>query len=165
VELHTKYHHPAHILFQLECHTAIYFLFLRTKRKLLRFIAIAKCYLLHYPQQRQKRIQPPIEWLRGSFPWIKGGRGVTLITHPHVVPRSRMSRSCISSPYCRLHGGSGTPESGSKKCKRRYGEAWRSLRLDWFRNAVRQSVLCWCVWSDSAKMCLHLMWLLCKDML
>jgi len=52
-------------------------------------------------------------------------------------------------------------ESGSKKCKRRYGGAWRSLRLDWFWNGVRQSVLCWCVWSISAKMCLHLMWLLC----
>jgi hypothetical protein len=34
----------------------------------------------------------------------KRGRGVTLTTHPHLVPRSRMSRSCISSPPKRLRG-------------------------------------------------------------
>jgi hypothetical protein len=28
---------------------------------------------------------------------------VTLTTHPHLVPRSRMSRSYISSPPKRLH--------------------------------------------------------------
>jgi hypothetical protein len=36
---------------------------------------------------------------RGSFPGVKGGRGVTLTTHPHLVPRSSMSRSYISSPF------------------------------------------------------------------
>jgi hypothetical protein len=34
----------------------------------------------------------------GPFPEAKSGRDVTLTTHPHLVPRSRMSRSCISSP-------------------------------------------------------------------
>jgi hypothetical protein len=37
-------------------------------------------------------------------PGVKRGRGVTLITHPHLVPRSWMSRSYISSPQKRLHG-------------------------------------------------------------
>jgi hypothetical protein len=31
-------------------------------------------------------------------PWLKRGRGVTLTTHPHLVPRTRMSRSYTSSP-------------------------------------------------------------------
>jgi hypothetical protein len=36
---------------------------------------------------------------RGSFPrGQKRGRGVTLTTHPHLVPRSRMSRSYTSPP-------------------------------------------------------------------
>jgi hypothetical protein len=34
----------------------------------------------------------------GPSPGLKRGRGVTLTTHPHLVPRSRMSRSYISSP-------------------------------------------------------------------
>jgi hypothetical protein len=34
----------------------------------------------------------------GPFPGAKRGRGVTLTTHPHLVPRSRMSRSYSSSP-------------------------------------------------------------------
>jgi hypothetical protein len=40
---------------------------------------------------------------RGSFPrgW---SRGVTLTTHPHLVPRSWMSRSYTSSLPKRLHG-------------------------------------------------------------
>jgi hypothetical protein len=37
-------------------------------------------------------------------PEQKRGRGVTLTTHPHLVPRSRMSRSCTSSPPKRLRG-------------------------------------------------------------
>jgi hypothetical protein len=40
----------------------------------------------------------------GSFPGVKRGRGVTLTTHPHLVPRSRMSRSYTSSPPKRHHG-------------------------------------------------------------
>jgi hypothetical protein len=34
----------------------------------------------------------------GPFPGAKRGRGVTLTTHPHIVPRSGMSRSYTSSP-------------------------------------------------------------------
>jgi hypothetical protein len=37
-------------------------------------------------------------------PRVKSGRGVTLITHPHLVPRSSMSRSYTTSPPNRLHG-------------------------------------------------------------
>jgi hypothetical protein len=44
--------------------------------------------------------QPPVQWVPG----VKRGRGVTLTTHPHLVPRSRMSRSYTSSPLKRLHG-------------------------------------------------------------
>jgi hypothetical protein len=40
----------------------------------------------------------------GPFPGAKRGRGVTLTTHPHLVPRSRMSRSYTSSPPKRLYG-------------------------------------------------------------
>jgi hypothetical protein len=35
------------------------------------------------------------------------GRGVTLATHPHLVPRSRMNSIYTSSPPWHLHG-SGT---------------------------------------------------------
>jgi hypothetical protein len=37
--------------------------------------------------------QPPVQWVPG----LKRGRGVTLTTHPHLLPRSRMSRSYTSS--------------------------------------------------------------------
>jgi len=40
----------------------------------------------------------------GTFPGAKRGRGVKLTTHPHLVPRSRMSRSYTSSPSKRHHG-------------------------------------------------------------
>ncbi|KDR20398.1 Angio-associated migratory cell protein [Zootermopsis nevadensis] len=33
--------------------------------------------------------QPPIQWVPGSFPGGKAGRGVILTTHPYLVPRSR----------------------------------------------------------------------------
>jgi hypothetical protein len=35
---------------------------------------------------------------------VNRGRGVTLTTHPHLVPRSRMRGSYTSSPLKRLHG-------------------------------------------------------------
>jgi hypothetical protein len=41
----------------------------------------------------------------GPFPEVKRGRGVTLTTHHHLVPGSRMNRSYTPCP---LHGGSGT---------------------------------------------------------
>jgi hypothetical protein len=43
--------------------------------------------------------QPPIQWVPVVLPpELKRGRGVTLTTHPHRVPRSWMSRSYILSP-------------------------------------------------------------------
>jgi hypothetical protein len=49
--------------------------------------------------------QPPVQWVPGVLsPGVKRGRGMTLTTHPHLVPRSSMSRSYISSPPKRLHG-------------------------------------------------------------
>jgi hypothetical protein len=44
----------------------------------------------------------------GPFPVAKRGRGVTLTTHPHVVPRLRMSRSYTSSPPSATMACSGT---------------------------------------------------------
>jgi hypothetical protein len=41
---------------------------------------------------------------RDPFPGVKGGRDVTLTTHPHFVPRSRMYRSYTSFPVKRVHG-------------------------------------------------------------
>jgi hypothetical protein len=47
----------------------------------------------------------PAQWVPGVLsPGVKRGRGVTLTTHPHLVPRLRMSRSYTSSPPMRLHG-------------------------------------------------------------
>jgi hypothetical protein len=39
--------------------------------------------------------QPPVQWVPG----VKSGRGVTLTTHPHLVPRSWM-KIYTSSPPC-----------------------------------------------------------------
>jgi hypothetical protein len=62
------------------------------------------------PRQRRKHFssvfkpalgptQSPVQWVPGVIsPGLKRGRGVTLTTHPHLVPRSRMSRSYTSSP-------------------------------------------------------------------
>jgi hypothetical protein len=43
-------------------------------------------------------IQPPIQFGPGSFPGVKRGRGVTLTSHSHHLPRSKMSTSYTSSP-------------------------------------------------------------------
>jgi hypothetical protein len=40
----------------------------------------------------------------GPFPGAKRGRSVTLTSHPHLVPRSRMSGSYTSTPHKRLRG-------------------------------------------------------------
>jgi hypothetical protein len=40
----------------------------------------------------------------GPFPRTNRGRGVTLTTHPHLIPRSGMSKSCTYSPPKRLRG-------------------------------------------------------------
>jgi hypothetical protein len=43
--------------------------------------------------------QTPVQWVPGVLsPGIKRGRGVTLTTHPHLVPRSWMSRSYTPLP-------------------------------------------------------------------
>jgi hypothetical protein len=43
--------------------------------------------------------QPPVQCVPGVHSLgLKCGRGVTLTTHPHLVSRSRMNRSYISSP-------------------------------------------------------------------
>jgi hypothetical protein len=53
--------------------------------------------------------QPTVQWVPGVLsPGLKRDRGVTLITHPHLVPRSRMSRSYISSPPSTFFACSGT---------------------------------------------------------
>jgi hypothetical protein len=44
---------------------------------------------------------------RGPFRGVKHGRVVTLTTHLHLVPRSRISGSYTSCLPCCLHGGSG----------------------------------------------------------
>jgi hypothetical protein len=49
--------------------------------------------------------QPPVQWVPAVLsPGVKRDRGVTLTAHPHLVPRSIMSRSYKSSPSKRLHG-------------------------------------------------------------
>jgi hypothetical protein len=56
-------------------------------------------------ESRPAPTQPPVQWLPGVLsPGLNRGRGVTLTTHPHLVPRSRMSRSYTSSPSKRLRG-------------------------------------------------------------
>jgi hypothetical protein len=53
--------------------------------------------------------QPPVQWVPGVFsPGVKRGRSVTLTTHPHLVPRSWMSRSYTSSPPSASMACSGT---------------------------------------------------------
>jgi hypothetical protein len=43
--------------------------------------------------------QPPVKWVPGVVsPGAKRGQGVTLTTHLHLVPRSRMSRSYTPLP-------------------------------------------------------------------
>jgi hypothetical protein len=58
--------------------------------------------------------QPPVQWVPGVLsPGVKRGRGVMLTTHSHLLPRSRMSRSCTFSP------------------KRLQGVQWDSFTLLW----------------------------------
>jgi hypothetical protein len=53
--------------------------------------------------------QPPVQRVPGFLsPGLKRGQGVTLNTHPHLVPRSRMSRSYTSSPSSAFMARSGT---------------------------------------------------------
>jgi hypothetical protein len=51
----------------------------------------------------------PIRWVPGVLsPGVKRHGGVTLATHPHLVPKSGMIRNNTSSPPYRLHGGNWT---------------------------------------------------------
>jgi hypothetical protein len=53
--------------------------------------------------------QPPIQWVPVVLsPGVKRGRGVTQTTHPHIVPRLRMSMSYTSSSPCASMACSGT---------------------------------------------------------
>jgi hypothetical protein len=53
--------------------------------------------------------QPPVQRVPGVLsPVVKRGRGVTLTTHLHLIPRSRMSRSYTSSPPSASMACSGT---------------------------------------------------------
>jgi hypothetical protein len=43
--------------------------------------------------------QPPIQWVPGVLSRrVQRRRGLTMNTHPHIMPGSRMSRSYTSSP-------------------------------------------------------------------
>jgi hypothetical protein len=45
--------------------------------------------------------QPAIQWeLWVLSPGVEHGRSVTLTTHPHLVPRSRMTRSYVTPGTC-----------------------------------------------------------------
>jgi hypothetical protein len=53
--------------------------------------------------------QPPVKSVPVVLsPGVKRGRGVTVTTHPHPVPKSRMNRRYTSSPPKRLVAGTGT---------------------------------------------------------
>jgi hypothetical protein len=51
---------------------------------------------------------PPIQWVRDSFPRGKAQSGRDADHSPHLVPRSRMSRSYTSSPPSSFVACSGT---------------------------------------------------------
>jgi hypothetical protein len=52
---------------------------------------------------------PPVHWVPGVLsPGVKRGQCVTPTTHPHLLPRSWISRSCTSSPPSASMACSGT---------------------------------------------------------
>jgi hypothetical protein len=71
--------------------------------------------------------QPPIQWILGVLsPGVKQSRGVTLTTHPHLVLRSRTSRSCTSfTPQAPSQLVPGT----SLLCFCFYNKFWRSVHV------------------------------------
>jgi hypothetical protein len=55
--------------------------------------------LASVPRLALRSNQLPVKWVPGVIsPGLKRCRGVTLTTHPNLVPRSRTSRSYTSSP-------------------------------------------------------------------
>jgi hypothetical protein len=55
-------------------------------------------FLLSVSRPALRPTQPPVQWVQGGpFLALKRGRGVWLTINPHLVPRSRMSRSYTSS--------------------------------------------------------------------
>jgi hypothetical protein len=69
----------------------------------------------------------------GPFPGVKRSRGVTLATHPHLVPRLSMSRSNTSSPPLCLHG------MQRDSFTLLTFTLWRSNRKAWITTAVFES--------------------------
>jgi hypothetical protein len=55
-------------------------------------------FLLSVSRPGLRPTQPRIQWVLGVLSRCKAWRGVTLTTHPHLVPRSRMNRGYTSSP-------------------------------------------------------------------
>jgi hypothetical protein len=75
--------------------------------------------------------QTPVQWV----PWflssgLKRGRSVTLTTHSHLVPRSRMSRSYTSSPLNRHKMCTGTVLALAVSAF--YGKAFRIIFIKLF---------------------------------
>jgi hypothetical protein len=62
--------------------------------------------------------QPPVQWVPGVLsPGLKRGRSVTPTTHPHLVPKSRISRSYTSSLPSAFMACSGTTLASLWKLK------------------------------------------------
>jgi hypothetical protein len=55
-----------------------------------------------FPLVSLRPTQPPVQWVRGgvAFPGGKRGRGVTLTTYTHLVPRLRINRSPLPLGAC-----------------------------------------------------------------
>jgi hypothetical protein len=71
-----------------------------------RFPAGAGNFSLHHRFQNGSGAHPPSYPMgtEGSFPGVKAARGVKLITHLHLVPRSKNEWSYTFTPPIRLHG-------------------------------------------------------------
>jgi hypothetical protein len=76
--------------------------------------------------------QPPVQWVPGVLSsGVKRGWGVTLTTHPHLVPRSWMSRSYtpLSPSASMACSGTAFLLFGTKSCMRLEIQAWGGLRI------------------------------------
>jgi hypothetical protein len=69
---------------------------------------------------------------RDPFPAVKHGRDVTLSTHPHLVPRSRMSRCTpLSLGACMSVVGQLFTLKTNKECKLGRGQKKKETHLEW----------------------------------